>query len=335
MAQLALFPTRPLFFESIWILSRLEQVLASFGSVGRNFFNVNPKMELGNQHGEDNMFFIKWQNYSESAASITPAVPTNEVNGNETACISLLNCENEFWTPESFPCLHDEVLAAAVDATTSLSSDQKERQGASGIFVNISKNFKAGKADQNANPAVHTNRLENLKQLFSSPPFLKSSSNTVDNQDPFALDIDDIQIDELVLFSSPQKIDIDKRGRLADKGKGTDRPKLFEVKGKATDRPKLFEDKGKATDRQKLFDSTSDSKPRARTTEEIKAKYRKTGMGDASAAAALARNKLVERQEKLQLLNERTEELQNGAQDFASMATELAKRMENRKWWQL
>lgn len=36
-----------------------------------------------------------------------------------------------------------------------------------------------------------------------------------------------------------------------------------------------------------------------------------------------------------QLLNERTEELQNGAQDFASMATELAKRMENRKWWQL
>jgi len=35
------------------------------------------------------------------------------------------------------------------------------------------------------------------------------------------------------------------------------------------------------------------------------------------------------------MLNDRTEELQNGAQDFASMASELARRMENRKWWQL
>ncbi|XP_027941628.1 uncharacterized protein LOC114195383 isoform X1 [Vigna unguiculata] len=251
------------------------------------------------------------------------------VNGNETACISLLKCENELWIPESFPCLHDEVLAAAVDATASLSQNQNERQGASGIFVNIAKNFKAGKADHNANQAVHTDRLENLKQLFSTPPFLKSSSSTVDNQDPFSLDIDDIQIDEVVVFSSPKKIHIDNR----DKGKETDRPTLFE---KGTDILKIFNDKGKATDRQKLFeDASTDSKPRARTTEEIKAKYRKTGTGDASAAAALARDKLLERQQKLQLLNERTEELQNGAQDFASMATELAKRMENRKWWQL
>ncbi|TKY56875.1 Lethal(2) giant larvae protein-like SRO77 [Spatholobus suberectus] len=226
------------------------------------------------------------------------------VNGNETACISLLNCENEFWVPESFPCLHDEVLAAAVDATESLSPNQNERQGASAIFVNIAKNFKAGKADQTANQAVHTNRLENLKQLFSSPPFLKSSSGTVDKQDAFTLDIDDIHIDEPVVFSSPQKNDIDKR----DKGKGTDRQKLLE-------------------------DASTDSKPKVRTAEEIKAKYRKTG--DASTAAALARDKLVQRQEKLQMLHQRTEELQSGAQDFASMATELAKRMENRKWWQL
>ncbi|WVY89874.1 hypothetical protein V8G54_035388 [Vigna mungo] len=236
------------------------------------------------------------------------------VNENETACISLLNCENELWIPESFPCLHDEVLAAAVDAT----QNQTERQGASGIFVNIAKNFKAGKADQNANQAVQTNRLENLKELFSSPPFLKSSSSTVDNQDPFALDIDDILIDEVVVFSSPKKIDIDKR----DKEKETDKPKLFD-KGKGTDILKLFGDKGKATDKQKLFeDASTDSKPRARTTEEIKAKYRKTGTG-------------VNRSSENPLLNERTEELQNGAQDFASMATELAKRMENRKWWQL
>ena len=38
-------------------------------------------------------------------------------------------------------------------------------------------------------------------------------------------------------------------------------------------------DKGKETDRQKLFeDASADSKPRARTAEEIKAKYRKTGV---------------------------------------------------------
>ncbi|XP_020210711.1 uncharacterized protein LOC109795575 isoform X1 [Cajanus cajan] len=226
------------------------------------------------------------------------------VNGNEIACISLWNCENEI--PESFPCLHDEVLAAAVDSTASLSPNQNERQGASAIFVNIAKNFKMGKADQHANQAVHANRLENLKQIFSSPPFLKSSSSTVDKLDAFALDIDDILIDEpVVVYSSPKKNDIDKR----DKGKGTERQKLFE-------------------------DASTVSKPKVRTADEIKAKYRKTA-GDASTAAALAKDKLMERQEKLQLLNERTEELQNGAQDFASMATELRKRMENRKWWQL
>lgn len=36
-----------------------------------------------------------------------------------------------------------------------------------------------------------------------------------------------------------------------------------------------------------------------------------------------------------QKLRENTEELASGAQDFASMAKELAKRMENRKWWQI
>ncbi|ESW13751.1 hypothetical protein PHAVU_008G223200 [Phaseolus vulgaris] len=280
------------------------------------------------------MSLLRWnlENNMEKTICSSSSGKIILVNGNETACMSLLNYENELWIPESFPCLHDEVLAAAVDATANLSQNQNERQGASGIFVNIAKNLKAGKADQNANEAVHTNRLENLKQLFSSPPFLKSSSSTVDDQDPFSLDIDDIQIDELVVFSSPKKIDIDKR----DKGKGTDRPKLFEDKGKGADILKLFEAKGKATDKQKLFeDASTDSKPRARTTEEIKAKYRKAGTGDASAAAALAKDKLVERQQKLELLNERTEELQNGAQDFASLATELAKRMENRKWWQL
>ncbi|KAK7276405.1 hypothetical protein RIF29_17544 [Crotalaria pallida] len=225
------------------------------------------------------------------------------VNGNETAFLSLLTRENEFWIPESFPCLHDNVLAAAVDVNVSLSLDQNERQGAPAIFANLVKNFKAGKADQNAIQAVRANNAENLERIFSYPPFLKPSLETEDKLDAFELDIDEIHIDEPVV-SYPQKSDIDKR----DKGKGSDREKLLEG-------------------------ASTDSKPRARTAEEIKAKYKKTG--DASAAAALARDKLLQRREKLEMLSERTEELQNGAQDFASMATELAKRMENRKWWQL
>lgn len=52
---------------------------------------------------------------------------------------------------------------------------------------------------------------------------------------------------------------------LADKGKGTDK--------------QGFADKGKGTDKQKLFAGAStDIKPTQRTAEEVKAKYRKTGV---------------------------------------------------------
>lgn len=39
----------------------------------------------------------------------------------------------------------------------------------------------------------------------------------------------------------------------------------------------------------------------------------------------------------LQRINRRTEELRSGAEDFASLANELVKVMENRnrKWWQI
>ncbi|QHO52780.1 uncharacterized protein DS421_2g42080 [Arachis hypogaea] len=60
------------------------------------------------------------------------------------------------------------------------------------------------------------------------------------------------------------------------------------------------------------------------------ATYRKTG--DASSAAAQARNKLVERHWRI---SQRTAELQSGAEDFASLANELVKTMERRKWWQI
>ncbi|KAI4306839.1 hypothetical protein L6164_030083 [Bauhinia variegata] len=221
------------------------------------------------------------------------------VNGNETAFISLLNNENEFRIPESLPCLHDKVLAAAVDATASLSPRHNEKEGARGpaLFVDMLKNLKLGKTEQNADQAVHISISANLERLFSYPPFLKP-----DKQDSFDLDIDEIRIDEPAPVPSSEKIDKER-----DKGKGTDRQKLLEDEGL--------------------------TKPRLRTAEEVKAKYRKAG--DAAAAAALARDKLAERQEKLERLSKNTEELQSGAQDFASMASELAKRMENRKWWQM
>lgn len=92
----------------------------------------------------------------------------------------------------------------------------------------------------------------------------------------------------------------------------------------------------KLRDREKLFEGATnkdDVKPRLRTPEEIMAAYRKTG--DASSAAAQARNKLMERQEKLERISQRTAELQSGAEDFASLANELVKTMERRKWWQI
>ncbi|KAJ8533076.1 hypothetical protein K7X08_015965 [Anisodus acutangulus] len=67
----------------------------------------------------------------------------------------------------------------------------------------------------------------------------------------------------------------------------------------------------RVTEREKFLDSEGDdAKPRLRTREEIIAKYRKAG--DASSAAGQARDKLLERQEKLERINQRTEELRSG-----------------------
>jgi len=78
-----------------------------------------------------------------------------------------------------------------------------------------------------------------------------------------------------------------------------------------------------------------DGKPRQRTAEEIKAAYGHPSKAvDATNVAAMARDKLMERGEKLQSLNERTEEMQAGAENFASLAEQLAKKYEKRKWWE-
>ncbi|KAJ4704420.1 transducin family protein / WD-40 repeat family protein [Melia azedarach] len=66
-------------------------------------------------------------------------------NGSEVAFICLLAGQNDFRIPQSLPCLHDNVLAAAADAALSVSSNQKKKQGtAPGILGGIVKGFKAG-----------------------------------------------------------------------------------------------------------------------------------------------------------------------------------------------
>ncbi|KAL5540577.1 hypothetical protein UlMin_045270 [Ulmus minor] len=225
------------------------------------------------------------------------------VNGCELAFVSLLAHENDFRIPDSLPCLHDTVIAAAADAAYSLSTSQKEAES-TGIIGNIVKNLKKEKGEDNVDlTQVHKNNFAHLDSLFSSPPFLKPFTTAEDDQEILELNLDDIVIDEPVhVSSSSQKIKNEK------KDKGTERERLFDG-------------------------ATTDSKPKSRTPEEIRAKYRKAG--DASEAASLARDKLVQRQEKLERLSQSTEELKSGSENFASMAKELAKSMENRKWWHI
>uniref|UniRef100_A0A5B7BCF9 V-SNARE coiled-coil homology domain-containing protein n=1 Tax=Davidia involucrata TaxID=16924 RepID=A0A5B7BCF9_DAVIN len=229
------------------------------------------------------------------------------VNGCEFAFISLLAFENDFRIPEALPCLHDKVLEAAANAAVSFSQNQKKKQVAGtapGILGGIIKGFKGGKADDSGDFSEdHQTVIAHLEGIFSRFPFSDPSTSIADDQEIVEFNIDDIEIDNPApVSSSSHKSKNDRRDE--------------------------------ETEREKLFDGgATDTKPRLRTPEEIMAKYRKAG--DASAAAAHARDRLLERQEKLEKLSKRTEELQSGAENFASMANELAKTMENRKWWNI
>ncbi|KAL8162643.1 hypothetical protein V2J09_014132 [Rumex salicifolius] len=221
------------------------------------------------------------------------------VNGSEFAVISLLSYENDFRIPQSWPCLHDKTLAAAYTAHLAVSPRQKKnKETLPGMFVGLVKGLRLSK-DETVDPSeaqkVDSATMEKI--FFKIPPETTGSTGEV-----VELSIDDIHIDE------PLRIE-------------PSNPK---------DRPDSKDEK----EREKLFEGgTSTTKPKQRSIEEIKAKYRP--VSDAASAAKEAKNKLLERQEKLERLTKNTEELQDGAQNFASMAQELAKRMENRKWWQI
>ncbi|CAL0302627.1 unnamed protein product [Lupinus luteus] len=222
-------------------------------------------------------------------------------NGYELAFISLLAGDKEFRDLEQLPCLHDQVLAAAANAAFSFSSIQKNEQTTGpGILGGIVKGFKGGKTASKDLAEISTSSFAHLEDIFLKPPLLDSPLSA-----EVELDIDDIVIDEPI----PKVSTSSKNAKNKQKDKLSDREKLLQGGTK------------------------DDITPRVRTREEILATYKKTG--DAASVAADAKNKLLERQEKLERISQRTAELQSGAENFASLANELVKTMERRKWWQI
>ncbi|XWS67252.1 hypothetical protein CRYUN_Cryun05aG0271400 [Craigia yunnanensis] len=248
------------------------------------------------------MSILRW-NYKANMDKLMTSdnAQVTVTSGCEVAFISLLAGQNDFRIPESLPCLHDRIVAAAADAAFNFSSNHKKKQGtAPRILGGIVKGFKGGKVNTSATPESNFTHLESK---FLKTPLVDTTRNVINKQEDLELDLDDIEIDETPPVTSSSSHE-------AVKTKG-----------------------GKESDREKLLGAPDDSTPRVRTAQEIIAKYRKAG--DASSAAAHARNKLVERQEKLERISRRTEELQSGAENFASLADDLVKAMENRKWWQI
>ncbi|KAK3212319.1 hypothetical protein Dsin_017025 [Dipteronia sinensis] len=192
-------------------------------------------------------------------------------NGSEVAFIYLLAAENDSRILESLPCLHDKVLAAAADAAFSFSSDQKKKQGtAPGILGGIVKGFKGGKVDHPMDittpPKSSFNHLEGK---FSKPPFSDSSPTDKNYEEAMELNIDDIEIDEA--------------------------PSMAATSSHVATDMKIE----KKTERERLLGAPDNTKPHVRTREEIMAKYRKAE--DVTSGAAHARDKLVQRQEKLEV----------------------------------
>ncbi|GAB4827611.1 hypothetical protein Ancab_034494 [Ancistrocladus abbreviatus] len=252
------------------------------------------------------MSILRWNFKSnvDKTISSTDSGHLALVNGCEFAVVSFLAGKDASRIQQLLPCLHDKVLAAAVDNDLNTSPSQKKhKETVSGLLGGLIKGFRTNKEAGIIDP-IEAYKVDHasLRRIFLGSSE-EHAAPAADTGEVIELSIDDIQIDEPVYVSPlPQK-------------------REKERKDKQKEREALFEG------------ATTELKPKQRTIEEIKAKYRKPE--DASAAAAQARNKLLERQEKLERLSKNSEELRSGAENFASLAQELAKRMENRKWWQL
>ncbi|KAK4718171.1 hypothetical protein R3W88_016509 [Solanum pinnatisectum] len=225
------------------------------------------------------------------------------VNGSEFAVISLLAFGNDFRIPDALPSLYKKSLATAVDDVSASQHQKKKQNVTTSIFGGIVKGLKGLKGQQAADSVNARDALvSHLENIFSRFPF-SDPTDVTDDLGSLELKLDDIKIDEPV--------------HVASSSLSSDDVKIE----KETDRDRLLEG------------GSSDAKPTARTREEIIAKYR--NKGDAASAALQAKDKLLERQEKLDRLSRNTEELQSGAENFADLAGELVKAMEKRKWWNL
>ncbi|MCO5581522.1 hypothetical protein L7F22_035408 [Adiantum nelumboides] len=254
----------------------------------------------------------------------------------EIIMFSVLSGDENLRTGDQLVSFFDKEVAAAGEAALKAGSLPSRRKSQlQGLIGGVLKDLKVGgvlkeikggllKSPKSGKElSMEVQAHDYLSKVFilplstnnsGSPQLVRASQAEVPDSAPeldIVLDADDIEIEdeEAIKLEASEK---------AAKSKG---------KEKVSD---------PADDRRKLFDGDDDhNKPVRRSPDEIRAKYGHKPLGDVSGAAGLARDKLLERQEKLQALGKRTEEMQEGAQNFSSMAAELAKTMEGRKWWQL
>ncbi|CAK9858240.1 unnamed protein product [Sphagnum jensenii] len=206
--------------------------------------------------------------------------------------------------PQCLPHIYDKDLAAAAEAAMKYAMSQPKKQSQTQGLLGVLMEFKSSLEQ---GPAVHS--ASELPKLLSLQPFTIPSvlpSDLGSPSDSSALDTD---INLEIGIAPCHFSDIIPTSAVSKET----------VSDVEDDRRQLLGD---------------DNKPRQRTTDEIKAAYGHAKALDASSAAGLARDKLMERGQKLQSINQRTEEMQAGAEDFASMAEQLAKKMERRKWWE-
>ncbi|CAO2825683.1 unnamed protein product [Amaranthus hypochondriacus] len=285
-----------------------EDVLLVFYQIGSMEIRSLQNLEVLGEVSLLSMLRWNFRTNMDKTMACTEKGQITLLNGCEFVILSLLARENDFRIPQSLPCLYDEALAAALDLSSP--NHKKDKETSSGIFGGIIKGLSASTEDHNTHLNESPNFLQSaLDKVFTGLKF-DSSIAVKDSEKAVELNIDDLEIDGPLNVS----------------------PIVHKSK---------HENKDKSTEREKLFEGgTSETTPKQRTIEEIKAKYRKAGdtsssTASAASAASEARNKLLERKEKLERIDKNSEELRNNAENFASMAKELAKKMENRKWWQL
>ncbi|BBN19258.1 protein MpTOMOSYN11 [Marchantia polymorpha subsp. ruderalis] len=245
-------------------------------------------------------------------------------HGREVVQISCLEEDSASVQLLPQPQLYDRDVALADEHASAARNIPKKKSNIPGM-EGLLKGVVGGviKELKNAlDPEVqHVHSASELPKLFSTRPFTIPLTNRPKSEvSSDNLDIDDIDVDDMP--SGPTAA--------AEPSSGGGFGKFrWSLKGKEKT---SHEAEG---DRTKLFEGGKEA-PKARTADDIRAKYghqRKTQ--EVSSVMEMARNKLMERGEKLQGIENRTSELEDNAENFASMAEELAKRMAAKKWWEL